>query len=277
MSKDLVRAYYASFHEREWERLDRPEGIIEFAVVTDALGRHLRPRERILDIGGGPGRYAIWLAKQGHSIVLADLSPNLLQIAREKIREANVQDRIEDVLTIDACDLGSFADASFDSVLCLGPFYHMVVESDRDRAARELIRVLRPGGLAFIAFMPIYAFLGRTLGLKDEVSHLADAEFVSKLMNEGTFINDVPGRFNSGYGVDPLQVAQFFEDRGLKTVELLSDTGFAAPFAANLLELADANPEAYSKAMELVIRSASDPSILGSAVHLVYVAQKGQT
>ena len=35
--------------------------------------------------------------------------------------------------------------AAFDAVICLGPFYHLPEHDDRERAASELVRVLRPG------------------------------------------------------------------------------------------------------------------------------------
>jgi 2-polyprenyl-3-methyl-5-hydroxy-6-metoxy-1,4-benzoquinol methylase len=44
------------------------------APVPDSLG-----------LGGGPGRYAIWLAGQGLAVTLADLSPSLLDLACELI------------------------------------------------------------------------------------------------------------------------------------------------------------------------------------------------
>ena len=105
MSKDLVRNYYAAFDESEWQRLTWPEGVIEFAVMTHAFDKHLPQHGRILDIGGGPGRYSIWLAQRGYTVVLADLSPNLLDIARDRIAAAGVQAQIEDVVVCDACDL----------------------------------------------------------------------------------------------------------------------------------------------------------------------------
>jgi len=60
-----VRAYYAGFGEREWRRLGKPaDGRAEFAVTCHALGRHLPPGARVLDLGGGgPCRYTIWLAR----------------------------------------------------------------------------------------------------------------------------------------------------------------------------------------------------------------------
>ena len=59
MTTDPVRAYYAAMGEREWLRHDRPEGVIELHVNTAHLGRHLQPGGRVLDLGGGPGRYVI--------------------------------------------------------------------------------------------------------------------------------------------------------------------------------------------------------------------------
>jgi ubiquinone/menaquinone biosynthesis C-methylase UbiE len=274
VSHELVRNYYAAFGENEWHRLTSPEGVIEFAVTTHTLNKYLPKHGRLLDIGGGPGRYSLWLAQRGYRVVLADLSPNLLDIARAKIAEAGVQSRIEEVVTCNACDLSRFGDNSFDAVLCLGPFYHLVEPADRDKAASELVRVLKPGGIAFIAFMPIYTFLRRTLALEDERRHLAQPEFMVRLMQEGVFLNDASGRFNAGHGVRPQAVAPFMEQHGLTTVELLADTGFAAPHAAQLEELARIDPKTHNQMMELIVNTANDPSLLGASIHLLYVGQK---
>ena len=274
MNQELVRNYYAAFGEKEWDRLTWPEGAIEFAITTHALNKHLPERGRVLDIGGGPGRYSIWLAQHGYRVVLADLSPNLLDIARAKISEAGVRSQVEDVLTCDVCDLARFEDASFDALLCLGPFYHLIQPADRARAVQELVRVLKPGGIAFVAFMSIYTFLRRTLALKDEHQHLTNPEFLSRLMDEGVFLNDVAGRFSAGFGVRPQDLAPFMEQYGFKTLEVLADTGFAASLGRELQELAISDPQTYEKAMALIIDTASDPSLLGASSHLLYVGVK---
>ncbi len=60
MSRDAVRTYYASFAEREWQRLETfPEGQIEFAVTQDALKAHL-PKLGAFStsaVGRGDGRF----------------------------------------------------------------------------------------------------------------------------------------------------------------------------------------------------------------------------
>jgi S-adenosylmethionine-dependent methyltransferase len=274
MSKELVRNYYETFGENEWHRLTRPEGVIEFTITTHVLNKYLPPYGRVLDLGGGPGRYSIWLAQRHYRVVLADLSPHLLKIAQQKIMEAGVQAQIEEVIICDACDLSHFEDGTFDAVLCLGPFYHLVEPADRERAALELVRVLKPDGLAFVAFIPIYTFLRRTLVLTEERHHLAQSEFVVRLMKEGIFLNDVANKFNTGYGVHPGEVGPFLEKYGLKMIDLLADTSFAAPYAPQLAELATSDPKVYERIMEIIIKTANDPSILGASIHLLYVGQK---
>lgn len=272
-NKDLVRNYYAMFGQSEWERLTWPEGRIEFAITANALKTHLPMPAHILDIGGGPGRWSVWLAQHGNTVALADLSPELLSIAQTKVSESNVTSRVREIVLADACDLSRWEDNTFDAVLCLGPFYHLTDEGERDRAAREIARVLRPSGVVFVAFMPIYSFLRRSLALVDEQHHLADDLFVDNLMQRGVFINDVAGRFNSGYGIRPAEVQPFMARYGFRQIELLADTGFATSQAQQLEALARTNLDAYNAAMDIIIRTANDPSLLGASVHLLYVGQ----
>ena len=275
MNPDAVRAYYADFGEREWERLENPDdGAVEFAVTCQALDTYLSPNARVLDIGGGPGRYTIWLAQRGHHVSLADLCPELLSIARTKIGQAGVDAMVEEVVEADARDLSHWADSSFDAVLSLGPFYHLPDPDDRNRAASELRRVLRVGGPAFVALMPRYAFLRRTLAIPDERRHLAQPDFIKRVLEEGMFINDVPGRFTNGYGVLPGDVPPFFEQHGFTTLALLAAEGIAASSQPALSELAASDPTAHQAALDVIIRTSSDPSILGMSGHLLYVGRR---
>ena len=274
MNTDAVRAYYAGLGEREWARLENPDdGAIEFEVTCQALAKYLSPQARVLDIGGGPGRYAIWLAQRGHHVSLADLSPELLSIARTKISHAGVETMVDEIVVADARDLSHWADNSFEAVLSLGPFYHLPDPNDRNLAAAELHRVLRAGGSAFVSLMPRYAFLRRTLDIPDERRHLAQPDFMERVLNEGVFVNDVPGRFTDAYGVLPEEVPPFFEQHGFKTLALLSAEGIAVNSQRALSELATADPTAYQAALDVIIQTAGDPSILGMANHLLYVGK----
>src|SRR5215475_13207548 len=218
MNSGDIRAYYAAFGQREWTRLERAEGFVEFTVTTATLEAHLPERGCVLDIGGGPGRYTEWLADRGFRVTLADLSPELLDIARSRLSARHASGgTIAQIIEADARDLSRWPDASFDAVLSLGPMYHMPNADDRARAAAELARVVRPGGVVFVALMPWLAYVRRTIFLADERRHLADAEFVTALRDRGEFFNDVPERFTGGYGVRPDEVAPYFERYGFAT------------------------------------------------------------
>lgn len=267
--------YYKNLGKGEWERLEPPSiGAVEFAVTCHLLQAYLPPSGSVLDLGGGPGRYAIWLEERGYQVVLADASPEMLHLARIKLEEVGVSEEKIEILQADARELGILSDASFDAVLCLGPFYHLIEEQDRKRASRELVRVLRPGGLAFIAVMPRYTFLRRTLFLPDERHRILQPEWIQQLLDRGIFQNDVPGRFTSGYGFELSRVAPFFEGYGLETLGMFALEGFTAGLEATLAEFHTNEPELYAATLRLILKSAQDPSILGMSLHVLYVGQR---
>ena len=167
-----------------------------------------------------------------------------------------------------------WADNSFDAVLSLGPFYHLPDPNDRHRAVSELRRVLRVGGPAFVALIPRYAFLRRTLAKPDERRHLAQPDFIRRVLEEGVFFNDVPGRFTEGYGALPEEVSPFFERHGFTTLALLAAEGIAVNSQTTLSELAASDPTVYRTVLDVIVRTASDPSILGMAAHLLYVGRR---
>lgn len=275
MTKDAVRAYYASFDEREWQRLTNPDdGAVEFALTKRLLATHLPPSGRILDLGGGPGRYTIWLAERGYRVVLADISPDLLAIARTQIAAAGIGQQVEAVVEADACDLSRWPDTSFDAVLCLGPFYHLPDAADRARAAHELARVLRPGGIAAVAFMPRYALLRRTLALPDERQHLSDPDWRERLLQHGIFENDVPGRFTHGYGARPVEIEALFAQNGLAMLTLAASEGIAGGIQGEVADVLAADSSLQDIVLDIMVQTATDSSILGMASHLLYLGQR---
>jgi len=95
-------------------------------------------RQRSLDIGRGPGRYAIALTKRGYRVTLFDLSKTCLDLAERKADEAGV--RLEGYRQGNAVDLGFYRERSFDVALLMGPLYHLQLQNDRALAVREVHR-----------------------------------------------------------------------------------------------------------------------------------------
>jgi hypothetical protein len=67
-------AYYARGEERD--RLAGARGMVEFERTKQIVLRRLpAPPSVVADVGGGPGRYALWLAERGHLVEHRDLVP----------------------------------------------------------------------------------------------------------------------------------------------------------------------------------------------------------
>lgn len=95
--------------------------------------------DRVLDAACGSGNAAIRAAQAGGRVVGADLTPDLLDAARSNAEAAGVE-----VEWVEAdCESLPFGDASFDVVLST---FGCMFAPDQARTARELARVLAPGG-----------------------------------------------------------------------------------------------------------------------------------
>jgi ubiquinone/menaquinone biosynthesis C-methylase UbiE len=139
--QEAIQAYYRNDAEREWQRMERHR--TEFAVTLRALEAHLPPTPaRVLDCGGGPGRYAQALTQRGYTVTLFDLSPDLLVLARSRAAESGVT--IADFAQGTATDLSRYPDDTFDAVLLMGPLYHLLEEDERRQALAEAYRVVKP-------------------------------------------------------------------------------------------------------------------------------------
>ena len=82
MNQREMLSYYEGFDEAG--RLASGEGSLELARMKELIQRFLAsPPQVVLDIGGGPGRYACWLARSGHEVHLVDAVPRHVEQARE--------------------------------------------------------------------------------------------------------------------------------------------------------------------------------------------------
>lgn len=118
----------------------------------------LRPEQRVLDVGCGTGVVALTAARLGSQVVGSDLTPALLERAREHSQLARLEIEWKEA---DAEAL-PFADASFDAVV--SQFGHMFAPR-AEVALAEMLRVLRPGGTLAFATWPPEHFVGRFFAL----------------------------------------------------------------------------------------------------------------
>ena len=272
MNEKAVR-YYDQASEREWERLE--QGWVEFHINLHFINAHLAPASRVLDVGAGPGRYAIELAKHGHRVYVGDLSPEQVRLAREKIKESGVSAHIEAVQVLDVRDLGHLSDASFDAVLALGPFYHLQTYNERKQAAEEIARLLKPGGVAFAAFIPRPAFMTAALLEPDRWPPLDDPEHLSSFFQSGIFDHAEPGRFTGVYCARVDEIKPLFEAVDIQEIKTVASEGITSWLSgAPLDRIRQFDAEAFDQMLSLIVSAAEDPSTLGMSIHVLYIGRK---
>jgi 2-polyprenyl-3-methyl-5-hydroxy-6-metoxy-1,4-benzoquinol methylase len=170
---DATRSYFDDFAEREWHRLATTvQGRVKHAVHRRILEQHVRPGMRVLDVGSGPGRFAIDIIALGARVTLVDLSQVQLDLARRHLAEAGALDGVDEFRQLDVLDLAPLEPHAYDVVVCFGgalsyTMHHHVA------ALRELARVAKPASTVLLSVMSLLGAL-RLIGPLDAAAVLED-------------------------------------------------------------------------------------------------------
>lgn len=136
-------------HYDEDSRLALRHGTVEFLTTMRYIERYIKPGDRVIEIGAGTGRYSHALARRGYVVDAVELVEHNIEVFRKNTLP------YESVTVIqgNAADLSVFPDNEYDITLLLGPLYHLYSREDKRQALREAIRVTRPGGVIFAAYV----------------------------------------------------------------------------------------------------------------------------
>jgi SAM-dependent methyltransferase len=256
----------------EQARLGSGTGLLEFTRTCEIVERFFpSPPAVILDVGGGPGVYAFWLAGKGYEVHLVDPVPLHIDQARaEAGRHPGA--RVASTTVGDARSLDRH-DGSTDAVLLLGPLYHLTDRTERLAAWREASRVLRPGGVVVAAAISRFASAldGLRLGLYDDPIFTAIAE---QDLRDGQHRNPIghPAYFTTAYFHRPEELRAEVEESGLRHEATLAveGPGWLVPDFDRWWQDSARRQRllAVTRALE------AEPALLGASAHLIAVARK---
>ena len=253
--RDRLRAHYAA--AAEWARLESDEGWLEHRRTMVLIERHISTGSRVLDLGGGPGRYTLALAARGDDVTLVDLSPELIAEASRRIAAAGLAAR---ALVGDAADLSTVPGAPFDAVLALGPLYHAADLSEVRGFVGQIAAVLRPGGVLLAAFVP------RTSALSDLIARAASDLPPGAL---GAVLES--GQHGGAFFAHPEQIAAVL-DADFRLDGIASLRGLGSGYGAQLRGLQGL--PVLEEVMSLIDATAARPDVVGMGWHAVAIARR---
>ena len=251
--------FFDDYGEREWTRFEdgRTPGP-SLTIHTRMLEGYVRPGDRVLDAGAGPGRFTLELLRLGAHVTALDISSGQLEL---------LQARVPDIEAIvgDITDLSRFLDDSFDATVCFGGPLSYVVDR-ADRAVAELARVTKPGGHLLVSVM----------GLGGPVIHFASV-IVDLARRDGPAKSREIARTGflpegEGYGHLPMRMYLWEE-----LEELLAPHGEVVDGAAAgvLPHLDVEEPEIRQVLEEFEERLAYDPGSRSCGEHIIGVLRVG--
>lgn len=257
-------------------RLERGLGQVEGFRTKELLKRFLAPLAaqspegslRILDVGGGIGYYANWLAGLGHRVEMIELAPAAVEYARAH-QEHSYRAEVGNALSLPE---------TMDVVLLLGPLYHLREKAERKQALAEARRVLKPGGLCVAAGISRFSsatWAVSTYGARNEF--LGDETYFHMLEGEiGKGLHDRPAEYPdflaSAYFHLPEELRAELAEAGFSQPELYAVEGciWICPTPQEKWE----DPAAREPLLRLLRMTEQEPSLLGISPHFLAVGKK---
>lgn len=127
-------------------------------AVRAALADAFPAGARVLEVGGGTGEDALWLAARGRDVTLTDASPSMVRVAAAKLAaQPNARARVVPAEALEgwAIDRESAGLEPFDGVF--SNFAGLNCVPDLAPVARGLARLVRPGGAALLVLFGPFA------------------------------------------------------------------------------------------------------------------------
>ena len=231
---------------------------IEFLTTMKYI-KELCPKEsKILDPCAGCGVYSFPLAQHGYRVTAGDLVEYNVNQIRSKQNENPVLDYI---YTGSILDLSQFEDNSFDAVLNFGAYYHLINQKDRGNAVQECLRVLRGGGMFFLAYLNKYSNF-----IKYNQQWVGSFDKFEEYFEKGYYEDD-----QLFYATTPEDIEQTMLMYKLEQVHNIATDGLKFAILDSINALSDNEFERYLK---LHYKMCEVKSLLGYSEHALYIGRK---
>ena len=268
-----VAAAFDAYGEREWSRHEESAlARVAFRIHRRFLETYVRSGDRVLDVGAGPGRFTIELARLGASVTVADLSEGQLRLNERYVREAGADPAVVSRVVADVVDLAEFGDDSFDRVVCYGAVLSLVTDR-ADDALDEMLRVCRPEGTILLGvasrFGALRAFLA---GLRQEI-HEDGVAWAQHVVETGDLF---PPHSNLGVPMHLYtwgEVRSLLESHGCEVLSA-SAANFVSTGDAAEVEAFAADGELWERFLAWEMVACAQPGALDGGTHIIAAVRR---
>lgn len=239
---------------------------IEFLTTIRAFEEIFPPNLKVLDCAAGTGAYAFYLAEKGYEVTATDITPRHIEYINKVLEEKEYH--IETAI-LDTTDLSDFEDNTFDIVLNMGPFYHLISQNMRDKCMQECLRVLKKGGLILTAYISRYFVFPYVV--TSESRYLKE-ELAKQLLETGVLEHDDPNCFwTDTYYATPDEMENYYDEHSLHILDHFAQDGIT-PI---LKQVIDGWDEAQYKIWcDYHYKTCREKNILGASNHNLIIGRK---
>ena len=251
---------YKTGYEADRLSKDRSSGLEK--MVTEHYLKTLIPKgATVLDACAGFGVYAFMLAQNGYKVTAGDIVANHVEAIKEKDKSLPI---LQEIYQGSMCDLSRFNINYFDAVLNLGAYYHNTDKTERDKSISESKRILKQGGLIFVAYINKYAVFIKYC------SEWRDREKDHELQLERGYY-DGDERAALFYRTTPEDIEDELKGFGFEIVNNVATDGMRYIFKNYLNELPD---DLYEKFIKRHFEMCEKRTLLGYSEHGLVIGRK---
>ena len=256
--KDLLENYYSGYEENERLVKDKAHKV-EFLTTTRYIDKYIKPGDKILEVGAGTGRYSLHYASKGYEVEAVELTKSNIEEFKKNIDE-NMNVSVHEG---NALDLSMYKDNLFDITLVLGPIYHLFSMEEKKKAIEEAIRVTKPHGKIFIAYITNDIVI-ITYGLKKgNLLKLKD------VCDENYKVKEIPEEIFS------VNYIEEFENMMKKfPVKFLNEVGVDGVSESLEEYINNLSDEEYEVWLDYHFKNCERKDIMGYSSHVVYICEK---
>lgn len=270
--KQLISRELELFYNRASEetRLDKGMGVFEFERIKSLIEKYITlPSSKIIDVGGGTGKYSEWLAKKGHEVFLVEPVHKHIQIAQNRANKLKNKFSVQ----LGESRKLNFPDSFADLIILHGPLYHLQKKEDRALTIREARRALKRTGiiLGFAINYTASTMTGLLNGLihKKSFLNLCQEELTTGIHNPP---HDFPWLLEEAYYHKPEELKKEFTSRDLIHLNTYAVEGMVwldRDFFSSI-----ANEKKKDTLMKLIRLTENDSYLLPFSPHMMIAAKK---